>query len=231
MRDLFQSTGRVFGLLLLMYTGGSVAGERSELDGVWLYTGSQTPEELHLTAAGQAALDHYVPLRDDNDLRCLPGSFTNIMHTPSPPFEIRQHDGYVEMNYEYMDVKRRVPLDAGLRPEAAPYTANYPGLGRSVGRYDGATLVVETVDQAPGVLDTLSVPGLPKSKQMRTEERFTPEGDDLKVTVTHHDPVNYSQDLVVSYSFHRFDGELLEWGCEPDEANYDRFRERDHADQ
>jgi hypothetical protein len=231
MTKRFPSTWHIFGLLLLISAAGSAAGERSELDGVWLYTASHTPEDLHLTAAGQAALDHYVPLRDDNDLRCLPGSFTNILHTPSPPFEIKLHDGYVEMNYEYMDVKRRVPVNPGLRAEAAPYTANFRSLGRSAGRYEGATLVVETVDQEPGVLDTLGVPGLPKSKEMRTEERFTADGDDLTVTVSHHDPVNYSQDLLVTYTFHRFDGQLLEWGCEPDEANYDRYRKSDQADK
>jgi hypothetical protein len=222
LRPVSTTAGRI-ALLALLFCSSAIAGEKA-LDGVWLYTASHTPHELHLTPAGQAALDSYVPLRDDNDLRCDPGSFTNIMHTPSPPFEIHQHDGYVEMNYEYMDVRRRVPIDPRLSPESAPYTAEaYPGLGRSVGRYEGAAFVIETVDQAPGWLDTLSVPGLPKSQQMKTEERFVAEGDDLHVTITHHDPVYYTNDLVVTYDFHRLDSELLEWGCEPDEANYDRY--------
>ena len=35
--------------------------------------------------------------------------------TPSPPIEVRLHDDYVEINYEFMDVRRRVPLEKGAR--------------------------------------------------------------------------------------------------------------------
>jgi len=214
-----------FGLAITLYGGGLVlAQDRSDLDGVWLFTGSEVPENLHLTPAGQAAVDSYEPLTDDGDNYCIPVSFTNIMHTPSPPFEIRQHDGWVEINYEFLDVRRRVPLDSEVTIETAPPTVpDHPHLGRSVGRYEGETLVVETAGQQPGVLDTLGVPGLPQSAQMRTEERFIPKGDMLEVIVAHHDPVYYSSDLVVTYSFHRLDSEILEWGCEPEAANYDRF--------
>jgi hypothetical protein len=213
------------GVALAMHTAGFVlAQERSKLDGVWLFTGSETPEDLHLTAAGQAALDDYEPLTDDGDNYCIPVSFTNIMHTPSPPIEIKQHDDHVEINYEFMDVRRRVPLDPKLTVETAPYTVpDHPHMGRSIGRYDGETLVVETAGQKAGVLDTLGFPGLPQSAQMRTQERFIPKGDSIEVVVAHHDPVNYTRDLVVTYGFHRLDSEIFEWGCEPESANYDRF--------
>ena len=214
-----------FGVAIALYVGGvALAQDRSDLDGVWLFTGSEVPENLHLTPAGEAEVDSYEPLTDDGDNYCIPVSFTNIMHTPSPPFEIRQHGDWVEINYEFLDVRRRVPLDAGLTVETAPPTVpDHPHLGRSVGRYEGEALVVETAGQEPGVLDTLGVPGLPQSARMRTEERFVPNGDMLEVVVVHRDPVYYSRDLVVTYSFHRLDSEILEWGCEPEAANYDRF--------
>jgi hypothetical protein len=198
------------------------SGRRTDLDGVWFLIAAHTPEDRHLTAAGQAFLDSFDPLLDDPDTDCIPVSFTNIMHTPSPPFEIRQHDDHVEFNYEFMDVHRKVPLDPELTVETAPPTvANHPHMGRSIGRYEDETLVVDTAGQTAEVLDTFNVVGLPQSPEMRTEERFVPAGDRLQVTVTHVDPVNYRQPLVVTYEFGRLDSEILEWGCTLEGANYD----------
>src|SRR5688572_7309094 len=156
------------------------AGSRADLDGVWLFYGSQVPEDPGLTPAGRAQLEQYDPLRDDTDTICNPVTFTNIMHTPSPPIEIRLHDENVEINYEFMDVHRRVPLGRALA--TAPHTvADHPHMGRSVGRYEGEELVIDTVGVEAGYLDTLGFAGLPQSAEMRTEERFTPAGDRLKV--------------------------------------------------
>lgn len=203
------------------------SGQRADLDGVWFLIAAHTPDERHLTDVGQAYFDSFDPLLDDPDTDCVPVSFTNIMHTPSPPFEIRQHDDYVQFNYEFMDVHRRVPLDPGLTVETAPPTvANHPHMGRSVGRYEGETLVVDTAGQTAEVLDTFNVVGLPQSRQMRTEERFEPAQDRLHVTVTHVDAVNYTEPLIVTYEFGRLDSEILEWGCTLEGANYDdRLRE------
>ena len=204
---------------------------RDDLNGVWLYTGSDTPEELYLTPAGQAMLDAYEPLIDDSDNYCIPASFTNIMHTPSPPFEIRLHEEHVEINYEFLDVKRRVPFedadDSSRSLAEAPHSVEaHPHLGRSLARFEGETLVIDTVGIGEGYLDTLDVPGLPRSSQMQTQERFVPDGDRLEVVVTHRDPVNYTRDLIVRYGFHRLDSEILPWDCEPDAASYDRYLER-----
>lgn len=220
------------GFVLVHAAAFAFAQNRSDLDGVWLFTGSQVPEDLYLTPAGQAAMDSYEPLTDDGDNYCIPVSFTNIMHTPSPPIEIRLHAAEVEINYEFMDVRRRVPLDPRLTVETAPPTvADHPHLGRSVGRYQGEALVIETAGVRAGVLDTLGAPGLPQSDAMRTEERFTANGNTLDVVVVHRDPINYTRDLVVTYGFHRLDSEILEWGCEPEAANYDRYLKRNEADE
>jgi len=195
------------------------AGTRADLDGVWLFYGAQIPDDPGLTPAGQAKLEQYDPLRDDSDTLCKPVTFTNIMHTPSPPIEIRQHADHVEINYEFMDVHRSVPLGAPLA--SAPYTvAEHPHMGRSTGRYEGEELVVETADVEAGYLDTLGFPGLPQSAQMRTEERFMPAGDRLEVVVTHHDAVYYTKPLVVTYEFVRVDTKIMEWGCTVEGASY-----------
>jgi hypothetical protein len=215
-------SARKAGALLLSCALGATAaaGTRAELDGVWLFYGAQVPEDPGLTAAGREKLAQYDPLRDDADTRCEPVSFTNIMHTPSPPIEIRQRGDHVEINYEFMDVRRRVPLGGELA--RAPYTvANQPHMGRSVGRYEGEELVVDNADVEAGYLDTLGFAGLPQSSQMRTEERFVPNGDRLAVVVTHHDPVYYSKPMVMTYEFVRVDTKIMEWGCTLEGANYD----------
>ena len=94
-------------------------------------------------------------------------------------------------------------------------------MGRSIGRYEGEALVVDTFDVEAGYLDTLGFPGLPQSAEMRTEERFIPDGDRLEVIVTHHDPVYYTKPMVMTYDFVRVDTKIMEWGCTLEGANYD----------
>ena len=74
---------------------------------------------------------------------------------------------------------------------------------------------------AAGYLDTLGFPGLPQSAQMHTEERFIPDGDRLKVVVTHRDAVYYTKPMVVTFDFVRVHTEIMEWGCTIDGASYD----------
>jgi len=215
---------RMTGLLLAScgFASASQAdGARADLDGVWLFYGSQVPKDPGLTPAGREKLEHYDPLRDDGDLQCKPVSFSRIMHTPSPPIEIRQRKDHVEINYEFMDVHRRVPLGGKLA--SAPYTvADHPHMGRSLGRYEGEELVVDSFDVEAGYLDTLGFPGLPQSAQMRTEERFVPNGDRLKVIVTHNDPVYYTKPMVMTYDFVRVDTQIMEWGCTIEGASYEK---------
>lgn len=199
-------------------------GKRAELNGVWILAGSATIDMV-LTPAGDAARAKYNYLTDDPAMRCIPATFTRVMHTPSPPLEVRQGEGEVAINYEFMDVHRRVPIQPGLAAMDAPSTVPaHPHLGRSAGRYEGDTLVIETVGQRAGILDTLGEPGLVQSDQMRTEERFIPDGDRMRIVVTHYDPVYYAKPLIVTFPYQRLPGgEILSWDCTPEEASYDRF--------
>jgi hypothetical protein len=214
-------------ILVLQTTVASRQSKRPELDGVWILAGNATIE-LTLTPAGEAARARYNYLKDDPAMRCIPATFTRVMHTPSPPIEVRQRAGEVEINYEFMDVHRRVPIKPGLAAKDAPYTVKeHPHLGRSVARYDGDVLVVDTVDQRAGILDTLGAPGLVQSDQMRTEERFIPNGDRMTIVVTHHDAVYYTKPLVVTFTYQRLPGgEILPWDCTPEKASYDTFQRK-----
>jgi len=210
--------------LVAILTSSTIASAQAELDGVWFAGALGVIENLNLTPGGEARHASYDHLRDDAAMQCIPSTFTRVMNTPSPPIEIRRHENYIEMNYEFMDIRRQIPLDPTLALDAAPVTVTaYPHMGRAIGRYEGETLVVDTAGQEAGVLDTVANPGLPQSEQMRTEERFTANGDRMQVVVTHHDPVNYTTPLVVTFNYVRRDSEILEWGCTVDEAGYERF--------
>ena len=214
----------VVALLIAASALAQTAGKRVDLDGVWILLRAQVGT-LRLTPEGEKKRAAYDFQKDDPDFQCKPASFTRVMHTPSPPIEVRQRPDHVEVNYEFMDIHRRVPLKPGLAAKDAPYAAReYPHLGRSVGQYDGETLVVETAGQAAGVLDTLGVPGLYQSEQMRTVERFIPNGDRMQIVVTHNDPVYFEQPLTVTFNYVRLPGGKIEtWDCKPEEATFERF--------
>ncbi len=223
-RFIARKTAVSAALLTVSSIAAHSAPKRAELDGVWILLRSNVGN-VQLTPAGEKLRAAYDFQKDDPDFKCIPASFTRIMHTPSPPIEIRQHRDYVEINYEFMDVHRRAPFKAGLAAKDAPYTVKeYPHLGRSAGRYEGETLVIDTEGQRAGVLDTLGAPGLYQSGQMRTVERFSATGNTMEIVVTHDDPVYFVQPLTVTYNYLRLPGGKIEkWGCKTEEATFERF--------
>src|SRR6516162_1660141 len=202
------------------------AGKHEELNGVWILL---RPEigKLQLTPEGQSKRAAYDFQKDDPDFQCKPASVTRVMWTPSPPIEVRQHSNQVEVNYEFMDVRRRIPLKKGLAAKDAPYAAKkYPHLGRSVAHYDGETLVAESTGMAAGVMDTLGVAGLYQSDQIRTVERYIPNGDKMQIVVTHEDPVYLVEPFTVTFNYVRLPGgKIMTWNCKPEEATYEKFIE------
>jgi hypothetical protein len=201
-------------------------GKRAELEGVWIVDGTKT-ENLKLTPAGVAARAGYDHLHDDPAMRCIPATFKRVMHTPSPPIEVKLHDDHAEINYEFMDIHRRVPIKNGLAAKDAPYTVpEFPHLGRSAGHWEGETLVIASTDLKAGLLDSLGDPGLWQSDQMQTVERFVPNGTKMQVIVTMTDPVYFLEPVTTTFNYLKLpDGQLLTWDCVPDEAGYNRFNE------
>ena len=211
-------------LLLTFTLVAQGTGKRSDLNGVWIFDRANF-DRPQLTPEGEKKRAAYDFQKDDPDFQCKPASVTRVMYTPSPPIEVRQHADQVEVNYEFMDVRRRIPLKKGLTTKDAPYAdRKYPHLGRSVGQYDGEALVIETTGQQAGILDTLGVAGLYQSDQMRTVERFIPDGNKMQVVVTHYDPVYFVGPYTVTFSYLRLPGGKIEkWDCKPEEATYEKF--------
>ena len=212
-------------LLIAISVPTHAAGKRTELDGVWILLRADIGK-VQLTPEGEKKRAAYDFQKDDPDFQCKPASITRIMHTPSPPIEVRQHPDHVEINYEFMDVHRRVPLKKGLVPKDAPYAVRELSAFRQIGRTVSTARLwsLKLPVRRAGVLDTLGVPGLYQSDQMRTVEHFIPDGDRMQIVVTHQDPVYFVQPLTVTFNYLRLPGGKIEkWGCKPEEATFERF--------
>src|SRR5262245_64919860 len=114
-----MKNGLITALLIVLSVLAHAEGKRGELDGVWILLRAEIGK-LQLTPAGEKARAAYDFQKDDPDFQCKPASITRIMHTPSPPIQVRQSQDHVEINYEFMDVHRRIPLKKGLTVKDAP---------------------------------------------------------------------------------------------------------------
>jgi hypothetical protein len=112
------------------------------------------------------------------------------------------------MLFEMPRMIRRIRLNAEHPANLAP---SY--VGDSVGRWDGGTLVVDTIGYN-GYAE-LDARGQPTSPQLHTVERFTPTADggmDIVTTVT--DPVYYEKSFDIPRSWKRSEARHpLEYDC------------------
>jgi Family of unknown function (DUF6152) len=138
-----------------------------------------------LNDAGKQKLAEWNP-RDNALLRCGTKGTPLIMISPLPMELARQGDEIL-MSIEEYDSRRVIHMSPNA---AAP--AEHTLFGFSRGRWEGATLVVETDHIAAGYFDH---EGTPQSDQIEVIERFTPNADytrlDYRLTVT--DPVYFSE--------------------------------------
>jgi hypothetical protein len=141
---------------------------------------------------------------------CLPYGMPRMMTVASYPIEILMTPGQVTIVTEAFSEVRRVYLDQPQLPiDEVP-----PGYyGHSVGRWDGDTLVVDTV----GIKE--SVPGynfVPHSDRMRITERIrlvTP--DVLHDQITIDDPVVLEKPFTYTLAFRRLPNyKMVEFVCE-----------------
>ena len=135
-----------------------------------------------LTAAARAALDAFDVAADDPTFDCNPKGMPTAMEQPYP-MQIVDHGATIELMLEEYDIHRTVHMDAA--GSAAAAAAQPSRLGYSVGRWDGATLIVTTTKSSWGHFDSV---GIPLSENAVMVERFTPSADgarlDYRLTVT-----------------------------------------------
>ncbi len=124
-------------------------------------------------------------VKEDSILRCQPPGVPRI----GPPAKIVQTRR--EVIFFYDDVNggffRIIPIDG--RPHRKDLPASY--LGDAIGRWDGDTLVVETVNFNE---DTwLTDDGAFHTKDLRVVERLRRTGDTIEWAATAHDPAVLSE--------------------------------------
>ena len=141
---------------------------------------------------------------------CNPYGMPRMMTVASYPVEILQTPGQITIVTEAFSEVRRVYLD---RPQL-PIDEVPPGYyGHSVGRWEGDTLVIDTV----GIKE--SVPGyngLPHSSQMRIVERMRLVAPDvLHDQITIHDPVVLEKPFTYTLGYRRLPNyKMVEFVCE-----------------
>lgn len=118
------------------------------------------------TAEGREASAGYEMEFDDPILRCHIVNIISGWNHDRHVNEITQTDTKITLQYGFMDFVRTIHLDQDEHPEnLEPSTG-----GHSIGRWEGETLVVETVGFEPGVLNHMR--GTKHSDQMRIIEHF-----------------------------------------------------------
>ena len=138
--------------------------------------------------------------------RCLPPGITFLMLIPYA-FEIIQIPGRVLTYHEFGNYVRQIFTDGRDHGEAYP-----TWLGHSIGRYEGDTLVVDTVGfNGKGWLDTT---GVQASDALHAVERFRRTTAGLEYSITVEDPKMFTRPFTVEHTFTEAKNfNIQEFGC------------------
>jgi len=128
---------------------------------------------------------------------CIPSGMPSMMAVAIYPIEVIQTPNQVTIVAEAFMQVRRIFLD---RPQL-PIDEVPPGyFGRSVGHWEGDTLVVDTI----GIKTSVQYQRVPHSDQMRITERFRLAAPDvLHDQITIQDPVTLEKPITYTLSYRR----------------------------
>jgi hypothetical protein len=148
--------------------------------------------------------------KDDPEGLCLPPGVPRMMYTPYPT-EIFQLPTRIVFVYEGgAHVWREIWMDGRQQPK----DPNPTYLGYSTGKWEGDTLVVDTM----GMNDRtwLDAAGHPHGEKLHVTEKFTrTDSNTLKVEATMDDPDYYTKPwTVVTFATWSPNNEILEYICQ-----------------
>jgi hypothetical protein len=151
---------------------------------------------------------------DNQTANCLPPGMPTIMGQPYP-MEFLLTPGKVTIVIEAYTQVRHIYTDGRNLPEA-------PGSefhGTSIGRWEGDTLVVETIGFSPL---TQIQNGVPHSGQMKIVERFRlTDADTMRIETTITDPDVLTVPYVTNSTLRRHrDWTIAEYICEENNRNF-----------
>jgi len=164
--------------------------------------GGRTPAQPVLTPPAQAVFDAFRERQaregvdQFNQVNCIPPGMPGIMRQPYP-LEFLFSPGRVTIFTETYSQMRRIYVDGRALPEDPDPLFN----GSSVGRWEGDSLIVETV----GFNDLVMIAGgVGHGERMHIRERFWLESADvLRVETTITDPDILAEPFVQQLAFRR----------------------------
>jgi hypothetical protein len=190
-----------------------------DLSGVWmidhfqpaLFPKGSTPPFLPWAAAQFKKADTKV---NDPNLACLPHGIPRLMFVPLP-MEIMQVPDKVLIYQEAGNQLRQIHMNRGHKKDLDP-TYN----GDSVGKWDGSTLVVDTIGFND--LTWLDHAGLPHTDALHVVERIhRPDHDTLVDDFTIEDAKAYTKLWTASQTYNLKPGwEIAEYVCDNNKYVY-----------
>jgi len=158
-------------LVLLSLACASQLSSAADLSGYWTLDTKRSEAwaaNLSLTAAARTRIQNFDPKKHDPTTVCMPYGMPRVMSALGAfPMEIVQTTAQVTMIFDAHDEVRRVFL-AARRDDKAELAPLW--LGYATGKWDGETLLVETI----GITDQslVSDAGIPHSGDLRVVERL-----------------------------------------------------------
>jgi hypothetical protein len=147
--------------------------------------------------------------------RCWATGVPGFILTPAQPLFFVQTAQQVRMLHQHDNDVRRIFMNV-------PHSANVKPswYGESVGRYEGDTLVIDTI----GLNDKTFVDNFrtPHSEKLHVVERYrlVEGGRFLQTEVLIEDPAVFIEPLKVTKRSRRVEQSLVEWRCAAGEINY-----------
>jgi hypothetical protein len=176
------------------------------------------PGELPFSAVGAENFKNYDVSKFDYTGHCLPFGLLRSVNVGGYPIQIVQNPKYLVMLFEQNTWFHIVYMDGRPHPKQFDDPTWF---GHSIGKYDGDTLVIDTVGfNGRTRLDTI---GHPHSDKMHVIQKFTYQGPNhIAYEVTVDDPVMYAKPWTNTRTFWRMEPgeELIEYSCEENNRDF-----------
>ena len=173
--------------------------------------------DLPFTPAGADNFKNYDVAKFDYTGHCLPFGLLRSVNVGGYPIQIMQNTKYLAMLFEQNTWFHVVYMDGRPHPKNLEPT----WFGHSIGRFEGDTLVIDTVGfNGRTRLDTI---GHPHSDQMHVTQRFQyTDADHIAYEVTIDDPKYYTKPWKNTRTFWRMQPgeELIEYSCEENNRDF-----------
>jgi hypothetical protein len=164
--------------------------------------------ELPFTPAGLEDWKTYDPANGEYTASCMPFGLSRSMNSPDP-MQVMQNDRYLTLLFEQNTWFHIIYTDGRDHPKTVEPT----WFGHSVGKWDGDTLIVDTVGfNGYTRLDTVGHPHSHALHMIETMRRT--DAGHIAYTVTIDDPKAYTRPWKNERTFTLMDTDLIEYSCE-----------------